>query len=531
MMLSTLRRYGAIAATIALAAATFPAQLAAQSVTLLHVNDTHSHLDGWGPKDASLNGTLGGLPKVATIVKAEKALDPQALFVHAGDFMNGDLFFNEYLGVPELKMLQSLGLTAFALGNHEFAFGPDFLAAVLNATWPGGSGGVPIVGTNITCSKIGAWNVGTLMKDANGVKVGIFGLTTQSKLLRGPDPCVIESLKDAAQTAVAALQAGGAQVIVAISHAGMDQARMLAIAVPGIDVIVNGHDNALLEQPEAVARPGSGFTWIVSAGAHYGWVGRLRLSWTGSSVNFVDYALTPIDANIMPDPATQATIESLKTGIVARYGDVYHDPLAWAEDDVAAEWDVRHAKRDTPLGNLFADAYREWTGTDIAIEAMGFLRDPLPRGWIVGADVFRAMSFGLPATVGGKMIVRPFRLLTFRATGDSLVFALETTIGKGGDYFPQVSGIRLSYAGSQILRDTVHVGGQKLVGNKLYSVTVTEAVYSALKSFGVAMRDVTPPGNMAFDAARDLVEERGEIGGSGSNRLRDVAAIGNNDKD
>jgi 2',3'-cyclic-nucleotide 2'-phosphodiesterase (5'-nucleotidase family) len=143
------------------------------------------------------------------------------------------------------------------------------------------------------------------MKDANGVKVGILGLTTQSKLLAGPKPCVIESPTDAAQAAVAALQAAGAQVIVAISHAGMYQARTLAATVPGIDVIVNGHDNALLDQPEVVARPGSGFTWIVSAGAHYGWVGRLRLSWTGSGVNFVDYALTPVDASIMPDPATQ----------------------------------------------------------------------------------------------------------------------------------------------------------------------------------------------------------------------------------
>ena len=126
-----------------------PASAAPQQVTLLHVNDTHSHLDAWGPKDARLDGTLGGLPKAAAIVAAERAVDPGVLFVHSGDVMNGDLFFNEYLGVPELTLLKSIGLDAFVLGNNEFLFGPSFLKGVLNATWPGGAGRAPILGTNL----------------------------------------------------------------------------------------------------------------------------------------------------------------------------------------------------------------------------------------------------------------------------------------------------------------------------------------------------------------------------------------------
>lgn len=49
--------------------------VAAQSaqITLLHISDTHSHLAAWGPKDPALDGTLGGLPKAAAIVAAEKA--------------------------------------------------------------------------------------------------------------------------------------------------------------------------------------------------------------------------------------------------------------------------------------------------------------------------------------------------------------------------------------------------------------------------------------------------------------------------
>jgi len=540
MTLSIFRRCGAVLAIAV--AAMFPAQvLAQQTITLLHVSDTHSHLAAWGPKDANLDGTLGGLPKVAAIVATQRATDPGLLFVHAGDFMDGDLFFNEYHGVPELQLLKSIGLDAIALGNHEFAYGPSFLEAVLRDAWPGGyATNVPVLGTNVACSPIADWNAGTVIKNVNGVKVGLFGLTTRSRLFVGPSPCTIQPLVAAAQVAVASLKASGAQLIVALSHAGMTEARALAAGAPGIDVIVNGHDNALLDQPEEVVDPTDGHvTRIVSAGSHYEWVGKLRLNWSGTNVNFVDFALIPVDAAVPPDPAMQAAIDALKVNVVAHYGDVYHDPLGWADKWIAPEWDERHAKRDTPLGNLFADAYRAWTGTDVAIEAMGYLDDALPPGWIVGADVFRSMYLGPKfdfTTSRYVGIPQPWRLVTFQASGEALIGALNATIGIGANYFPQVSGIRLNFDSrlpvrDQVLLDTVHVGGHKLVLNKLYSVTVTEGVYAGLASLGMKMQQVTALADSAFTAARALVEERGVIGGSGSNRLRDIAAIGNGNAD
>jgi len=262
---------------------------APQQVTLLHVNDTHSHLAAWGPKDGNLDGTLGGLPKAAAIVASEKAVDPNALFVHSGDFMNGDLFFNEYLGMPELTLLKSIGLDAFVLGNNEFLFGPGFLKSVLNATWPGGAGRVPILGTNLVLTgypSLAPWVASTLIKEANGVRIGLFGLMTPAVAPARPAPVVIDpNLAGIATTAVAALRAAGAQVVICVSHFGMVSARSLAGTVPGIDVIVNGHDNAVLEQPEVVAQPGGGTTLIVSAGSYYRYVGRLRLQVDGTVVS------------------------------------------------------------------------------------------------------------------------------------------------------------------------------------------------------------------------------------------------------
>ncbi|MGE5236813.1 MAG: metallophosphoesterase, partial [Acidobacteriota bacterium] len=109
-----------------LLAAALPATAQPVQITLMHLSDTHSHLAAWGPKDANLDGTLGGLPKVAAIVAAERISDPNTLFVHAGDVMDGDFFFNEYLGVDEFLLLREIGLDAFVPGNHEWRFGPGF---------------------------------------------------------------------------------------------------------------------------------------------------------------------------------------------------------------------------------------------------------------------------------------------------------------------------------------------------------------------------------------------------------------------
>jgi 5'-nucleotidase/UDP-sugar diphosphatase len=183
-------------------------------------------------------------------------------------------------------------------------------------------------------------------------------------------------------------------IVVCLITGALTAARALAACVSGIDVIVNGHDNAVLPQPEAVARLGGGTTLIVSAGTWYRWVGRLRLSVDGGVVSLVDYSLLGADADTPSLPAVQAAVDGLKAGIIARYGDVYHQPLALAGQDITLDWNSHNAKRDTPLGNLLTDAYRARTGTDIALEPFAYVGDPLPEGVIVGADVFRAMSYG-----------------------------------------------------------------------------------------------------------------------------------------
>jgi len=139
---NTLRAFALVLGTLV------PGALSAQTtITVLHVGDSHSHLDGLGPRDAALKDTQGGIARVATIVGGIRATEPNTLFLHAGDAFQGDLFFNAFFGIPELTILNQLGLDAMTVGNHEFDFGPGVLALALSQ-----SGDTPLLATNLDFS-------------------------------------------------------------------------------------------------------------------------------------------------------------------------------------------------------------------------------------------------------------------------------------------------------------------------------------------------------------------------------------------
>ena len=98
--------------------AAVPIEAAGRTVTILHVSDTHSHLDATGPRDARLAGTVGGIAKATTVIGRARAHEPGSLLLHSGDVLQGDLFFNAYFGVPELKWMASMGFDAMTLGQQ-----------------------------------------------------------------------------------------------------------------------------------------------------------------------------------------------------------------------------------------------------------------------------------------------------------------------------------------------------------------------------------------------------------------------------
>ena len=465
------------------------------TITLLHVNDTHSHLDAWGPKDRHLEGTVGGMAKAASVIAAVRASEPNVLLLHAGDVFHGDLFFNQYFGVPELQLMKQLGFDAMAVGNHEFDFGPDVLAGSLAAAF--GDGTLPLLSANLDLSAYPAletWIRRSMIKQVGGVSIGIFGMTVPDDVMNSPAPVVIlgaghpELLMEIAAQQVADLRTRGAEVVICLSHLGVLYDRAIAASVPGIDIIVGGHDHYAFERPEVVTNPEGKPTLILQAGSHYEYVGRLRFTLDAGAVKVASYKLLPVDERVQPLPQVQGVVDDLKQGIVARYGDVYELRLATAVSDLETVTESERPERDSAMGDLITDALRARTGTDIAITANGLISEGIFKGPIVGIDLFRPVSYGYDQATGLGL-----KVATFRIAGAELVKSLETGLaylGVNEDFFLQVSGMSFAYdpradVGSRVQLQSVRVHGQRLDPYRLYSVTVNEAIAALLPRMGV----------------------------------------------
>ena len=480
----------ALAALSMLALLGAPGLAGAELITILHVNDSHSHLDAVGPKDRNLDGTLGGLAKAATVIGRLQATSRNAVFVHVGDVFQGDLYFYAALGpggtplmaVPELQLLAGLGLEVMTVGNHELAYGAGTYAQVLGAAFSGA--GPAVLSANIDLATAGLSGLvrPNVVKEIGGVRVGFFGMTVLDALSQGTPflGTTPEQLVEIARVQVTDLRGQGADVVVCLSHLGLDLEEVLAREVAGLDAIVGGHNHAITPRPIMVAGPEGKRIPIVRAGEHYKWVGKLTLSVDHGRVSLAGFRLVPVDEEVERAPAVAAAVDELKLGIDQLYGeDFWHRRIAFALADVEKDAADDSPQRDTGIGNLVTDALRAAGGTDIAMTVNGLFTEGLTRGPMVRDDAFRIVGDGIDPYGGGL----GFPLFRIEIDGLNLLTALETTLAAGNDYFVQASGMRYVFdsrrpPGSQLVAAYVH--GQPIDPARTYSATVNLGVVQGL---------------------------------------------------
>ncbi len=226
------------------------------SVTIMHVNDTHSHLDATSTS-LSFDGVrtyldMGGVARLVTKVADVRASEPEALVLQAGDTVQGTLYFTKYQGEAEFSFMNMMKFDAMVIGNHEFDKGPGLLAGFINDLAE-----FPIISANIDASNdsyLSDQIEPYVIKTVNGEKVGIFGLTLpDTSVSSSPgDDIIFEDEKTAAQRTVQELENQGVNKIIALTHLGYGKDIELAESVEGIDIVIGGHSHSLLGTYESL---------------------------------------------------------------------------------------------------------------------------------------------------------------------------------------------------------------------------------------------------------------------------------------
>jgi len=524
------------------------AQAQVDTLTILHVNDTHSHLLPYGPKDAEGNWTWGGMARIATLIGSRRMTEPNVMLLHAGDIFVGDFMFQKYLGIAELEIMKGLGYDAMAVGNHEFDLYPSTLKYVLNeAGFPGE--GFPILCANLDISgdpELGYFVQPYTIKEYGSLRVGIFSLLTElTNQMANPSPVVVLPPLSVAQDWVDSLRVGhGCDLVILLSHMGIDYEQMAAFSVSGIDIIVGGHTHTVLESPIQI-----GNTLLLQAGEFGSYLGKLsivfndkassehlgndallRQSSKGGIIQSWDYELLSVDSSVPEEPNLAAMIGGLAAGVEAdpRFGPVYTEVIAQTATDLKKSLGEGLCK-DNAMGNLISDAFRDLTGTDIAIQPQGFISQTIYEGDVKGADIFQAVPYGFDEVSGLGL-----KLVTFETDGMSLISGLEFSVYNlpyVEDFFLHGSSFSYVYnladpPGSRIDYSTITINGQPLDPWAAYSVTVPDGVVPFLTQIpGFQVNNLSETNSFVYNVVKDFMISHSPVAYYSEGRVIDLASF------
>ncbi len=258
----------------AVAASTLPLRGAAEApasgrITLLHTNDTHSHIEPFGPGNGALSGR-GGIARRATLVRQLRAATGASLLLDAGDTFQGTPYFNRYKGTLDYRLMRMVGYDATTLGNHDFDNGVGPLVEAMESMERMDHPHAPFAFLNCNFDFKGAPELGKRMRpwmvrEFPGLKVGITGVGVAFAGLVAPqnhegvtwrDP--YESLKPVVKHL---RETERVDLVVVLSHLGYDNTDgapddlHLPGQVPGVDAVIGGHSHTFLDTPTRIRQP------------------------------------------------------------------------------------------------------------------------------------------------------------------------------------------------------------------------------------------------------------------------------------
>ena len=231
-------------------------------LTILHINDHHSHLES-DSGDLELPGgetrvQFGGFPSVVSKIDELAAnASGEVVKVHAGDAITGTLFFSLFGGEADAALMNEACFDVFALGNHEFDSSDQGLADFLGhlngsdscQTSTLGANVIPAPGTPLAPNGDKIFDDNVIIEYEGGERVGYVGINIAGKTQNSSSPLDTTEFLDEIETAQAQidlLSAAGINKIVLVTHIQLANDLDLASQVSGVDVIVGGDSHSLL---------------------------------------------------------------------------------------------------------------------------------------------------------------------------------------------------------------------------------------------------------------------------------------------
>ncbi len=227
---------------------------AALELSIIHINDIHAHFEEVNEytgrcraEDAVANRCYGGFGRIYTKVRELREQEPDSLFLNAGDFYQGTIWYTLFKYEPVAEFGNMLNYTAMGLGNHDFDDGIDGLVPFAETI------NFELLASNLEETgdeqELTPHFKKSMVVERSGQKVGIIGYITRStETISSPGPTLEfhDEIASVAAEAKRLKDEEGVHVLIAVGHAGYDLDMAMARQIPDIDLVIGGHSHTFL---------------------------------------------------------------------------------------------------------------------------------------------------------------------------------------------------------------------------------------------------------------------------------------------
>lgn len=365
------------------------------TLTVIHINDAH--------------GRMGAEPFISKMAADLRGQGKNVLILDAGDRLHGQTAANLSGGEAAVSVMNAAGYSAMVPGNHDFNFGVGRLLELSQMM----NFGLFAVNVRDLSGK-SLFRPDTIFR-MDGISVGVFGIATP-ETKTAADPRIVAGLtfddpKQAAVNIVDTLKARGCDIIIALTHLGND----VLAAVPGIDVIVDGHSHELFMSGKSVNN-----VLIGQAGEHGKYIGVIEIAVSGGAVVSKTAKVIAVpggdgeidSGGLVPDSAVIAKISEEE----AKMEQITSVVIGKTSVLLQGERDSVRTRR-TNLTDMVTNSMLHATGADIALLTGGNIRAGIAAGDI---------------TMGQVLTVLPFSnlLVTLELSGADILSALEHGVSR-----------------------------------------------------------------------------------------------------
>lgn len=464
----------------------------AKLMQIIHSNDLHSFFEG------SRTGK-GGYARIKTLVdglrKDAESKGIKTFFLDAGDFGEGSSFYFSNRGTDSLRALDLLGIDVTVLGNHDFITGGKDLSRQLDESG--------LKAHFLSANMKGKALMGLSKKikdyvdlDLDGMKIRVFGLTTPEIHYQYPllpygfiGPSHKKGIKIAQKS-----KKDGVDLLIALTHIGLDKDSILASHSRSIDIIVGGHSHTRLDQPKMIPNLNDELVPIFQTGAHGLAIGSLIVDVLGDGeYKLIDYRLYDVDQTIAEDETVKGFVADAYINRERYFNRSWTEVIGFSEIKLTGLYEGRVKDPRSCWSEHIARLTRTTAKSDIGLQLDIFQGEEIAPGPITFGDLIdnfpHFRKWGDQgwhinrAKISGLVLNQ---VLKYLGEGNT---PFDATLD-GIEAFDKDKGSSVPYRNGVHKAEDALIGGKKISNKKFYTLAMPSEIPYAIGKMSQSIRDI-----------------------------------------